>query len=63
MSRDFRNQSGGQMDFAVGKVRTRADVALPTSLRQVVRANHRPWIGRRQDIVDAVATGAISDDF
>ena len=51
------------MDFALGKVNARADVALPTGLRQVLRTNHRPWIGRRQDVMDTVATGAISDDF
>jgi hypothetical protein len=49
------------MDLAVGKVNARADMALATRLRQIVGANHRPWIGGRQYFVDAVATGAIGD--
>ena len=49
------------MDLAVGKVSARANVTLPASLRQIAGVNHGLGIGRRQNVVDPVATGAVCD--
>lgn len=63
MRRHVRNQFRGEMDFSFCEVRAGADVTLATGLLEVVRVNHRTRIGRWQDIVHAVTTGAVSHNL
>ena len=56
---NWRYQSGRQVDLAPREIRTSADMTLPARLRQIVGADHRPGIGRWQDVVNAVTARTI----
>ena len=56
---DVGGKRGIHVDFGGGKFFRYAGMALAAGFRQILRVDRRLWIGRRQDIVHAMATGAI----
>ena len=63
MRRHVRDKLGSKMDFSLGKVRAGAHMALSAGLLKIISANHRTRIGRRQDVVNTVATRTVGDDL